>query len=798
MLFAAVLLLPFAASAQSTGSSDASNHAVSGIVSEAASGEAIIGINVILATDSAASRSASIVRGARTNKFGFYSLPNIPDGSYFLIVRGIGYRLYGKRITVQGGGLRENIALEVQSSRSEEVTVQAEREATSVRTISTVEVKSDMIRKLPTLLGEADVFRVLQLMPGIKGGSELSSGLYVRGGSPDQNLTLLDGVIVYNPSHLLGFFSTFNNDALRDVRVMKGSFPAEYGGRLSSVIDLTMKEGTKEKLSGVANLGLIASRLTLEGPITENVTFMLSGRRTYLDLLVSAATNGKPPATYNFYDLNAKVNVRLSDNDRIYASGYFGSDEGALFPQQNNNTDIGINWGNATANLRWAHIFSDDLFSNFSAIYTDYRFGTRIYSATDRDTTGFLTQSQIRDFTLRGDVQWHPAKGHTVKAGFDATFHQFKIALESNNAQLRQFLDFLNLKSNTIDALEAAAYVQDEWEISPELTANIGFRASYFLLGNRLLPEPRISFAYAPIEELSIKGGVAVANQFLHLVINNGIALPTDSWFPSTDKILPGNSVQYTLGVENSFLGKEYFVSVEGYYKSLRNLYEFKDDANFTFLTPAENQLTRGDGEAYGVEVFINKRLGALTGWIGYTLSWTRRTFADLNDGRPFYPRYDRRHDLSVVATYRISEGWEVGAAWVYATGQAFTMPSGQFLFTGTPGLPSATSGGFGGGFTNRYSDFTERNGSTLPPTHRLDVNLKHHFSWFNLPFTFDISIYNVYSRWNPIARIVQYQNLRPNFGSGAPPASDLVSAPKVTDYALFGIVPTLGIGFKF
>jgi TonB dependent receptor/TonB-dependent Receptor Plug Domain/Carboxypeptidase regulatory-like domain len=765
---------------------------ISGLISEAVSGEAVIGITVMLTIDSLATRSASIVRGTRSNKFGFYSMPGVPKGLYYLVVRGVGYQFFAKRVVIKDASVRENIALQMQNVRSQEVTVQAEREATSVRTISSVEVKSEFINKMPAFGGETDIFRALQLMPGIKGGSELSSGLYVRGGSPDQNLTLLDGVIVYNPSHLGGFLSVFNNDAMRDVRVIKGGFPAEYGGRLSSVIDLTMKEGSKEKITGTGNISLIASRLTVEGPITENLTFMLSGRRTYFDLLLNAAFQGEAPVNYYFYDFNAKLNYTASENDRIFLSGYFGSDV-LLQPKNslaNGGVNFGIDWGNATGNLRWMHIVSPTLFTNFSAIYTDYRFGATILSQSNTDTTSFLTRSQIRDIAAKGDIHWFPAKEHSVKAGIDATMHVFTTALESNNQFVRQFSQQANIGSGRIEALEASIYGQDEWQITPDFTANLGLRLAYFQRGNRFLPEPRVSFAYAPTEDISIKGAFAVANQFLHLVVNNGVALPTDSWFPSTETILPGNSVQYILGAETSLLGKEYFVSVEGYYKTLRNLYEFKDEANFGFLTPAENQLTRGDGEAYGVELFINKRLGALTGWIGYTLSWTNRTFAALNDGKPFAPRYDRRHDISVVATYRLSDAWELGASWTFATGQAFTMPSAQFVYTGVPGVDANQS------FSGQYVNYTARNGFRLPDFHKLDVNLTNNFTWFGLPFTFSINVYNVYNRYNPFAWVLNYQPQRV-FQPNAPPTTT-GNVPVLTQYTLFGIVPTIGLGFKF
>jgi hypothetical protein len=353
----------------------AQNAVISGVVSEAASGEVVIGVNVVLSKDSSSTASANVVRGARTNKFGFYSLASVPEGTFYLIVQGIGYKKYSKRVIIgkPDETVRQNVPLAMQNVRSGEVTVQADRQSSSpTKNISSVELKSDFISKMPSLGGETDIFRVLQLMPGIKSGGEASSGLYVRGGSPDQNLILLDGVTVYNPSHLGGLLSTFNNDAIRDVRVIKGAFPAEYGGRLSSVVDLTMKEGSKEKISGTANLSLIAARLTVEGPIGEDASFMVSGRRTYFDILASAiGFNGFP--SYYFYDFNAKLNYKLGENDRIFASGYFGSD--VLTQPAGSALNFGLDWGNATGSLRWSHIVSPNLFTNFSAIYTDYRYG---------------------------------------------------------------------------------------------------------------------------------------------------------------------------------------------------------------------------------------------------------------------------------------------------------------------------------------------------------------------------------------------------------------------------------------
>ncbi|MDW8220702.1 MAG: TonB-dependent receptor [Bacteroidota bacterium] len=785
-------------------------HAViSGTVSEVGSGEAVIGVSVILAQDPEAK---TLVRGTRTNKYGFFSLPAISKGSYVLIVRGIGYKQYSRRIDVESAeaSLKLSIALQPAALASGEVTIQAERETKSVANISAVELKADMVKKLPTIGGEADVFRMLQYMPGIKSGGEFSSGLYVRGGSPDQNLTLLDGVIVYNPSHLGGFLSVFNNDAIRDVRVIKGAFPAEYGGRLSSVIDLTMKEGSKEKFGGTANISLIAARATVEGPLGDNASFMISGRRTYLDPLLalsSALTRTESSLNYYFYDLNAKLNYKLSDDDRLFVSGYFGNDvlsSAAGTPGSDAALRFGIDWGNATANIRWTRRMSDKLFVNIATIYTDYRNGINIGFGSGADELGFTTFSQIRDLTLRGDAQYFPLQGHAVKFGFDATFHRFTTLLESKNLTLQQALAALGV-TNTIDALEASVYLQDEWEINDRVTTNLGLRLAYFQRGHRLLPEPRASVSYSVVSgntesfvnDLSIKGAFAIANQFLHLVIRNDIALPTDTWFPATDNIKPANAIQYVLGAEAKLFNGEYLFSIEGYYKSMTNLYEFRDNAPFGILTPTEAVLTEGIGNAYGVELFLEKRLGNLTGWIGYTLSWTTRTFAELNDGRPFFPRFDRRHDVSIVATYKLTDTWELGAIWTFATGQAFTMPSAQYAFPTLGGIQATNPL-----IQSVRVHYTERNGFRLPDFHKLDINITHYFTWLNLPFNASLSIYNVYNRLNPFQWVVRYNQAPSPTPTPSPELglarSATILVPIVQQTALFGIIPTLSIGFTF
>lgn len=749
----------------------AQSSTISGIVSEKKSGETIVGATVML-FDSLSESGAKPLRGVYTNKYGFYTFTKIPAGNYFMTIHAIGFDKTVKQIVVKDNfDYKENISLESKDIRMDDIVVTAEKENATIERISTVSVSPLFVAKMPSLGGEVDVFRTLQLMPGIKQANELSAGLYVRGGSPDQNLTLLDGVIVYNPTHLGGFLSSFNNDALKDIRMIKGAFPAEYGGRMSSVLDMSMKEGTKEKLSGSGGISMISSRLTLEGPVGDDVTFMVSGRRMYLDLLLALANTEDTP-DYYFYDLNAKVNYKISDNDRLFLSGYFGRD---VLGSNEDSDDEGFNitWGNSTGNLRWMHIISPELFTDFSAIYTDYKFETGIEQKTDKSS--FNSLSQIQDFTLKGSAQYFPNDKHKIKTGIEATYHNFTSSANFNFQQ-----DFrLNQKGKTISAVELSVFAQDEWQINDKFFTNLGGRFFYFDKGNYIDFEPRLSATYKITDDITFKTSAAIANQFLHLIVRNDITLPTDLWFPSTQSIKPAKSWQAVAGFE-TLLGEnnEYLLSIEGYYKSMSNLYEYKDSSYFSLGVPLESQFTSGTGNAYGVEVFLNKRIGSLTGWIGYTLAWTKRKFEELNEGKEFYPRYDRRHDVSVVLTYELGEKWELGASWVYGTGQAYTMPTGIYLMDFKVGDDNTSS------YYDKYQ-FTDRNGSRLPSFHKLDLNFMYKYTWFGLPFQLSLNVYNAYNKLNPFMWYIGESD-------------DDVPKKVIKQVTLFPLIPTLGLSFKF
>jgi len=760
-----------------------SQSTISGIITAAKSGEVAINAQVLLYPDTATSYRFPF-RTASTNKFGFYSITEIPNGKYVFYVRLIGYKLFRDTLVVSvSNNIKKNILLEEETVQLEEVTVEATRELANTPAVSRISVSNEILQTAPSFGSEKDVFRVLQLLPGVKASSEVSSGLYIRGGSADQNLVLLDGVIVYNPFHLGGFLSTFNPDALLNVQLMKGAFPAEYGGRLSSVIEMTMKEGTKEKFMGKGGVSLISSKLTLQGPLTDDMTFMVSGRRMYLDILIWLAGGSSKTPRYYFYDFNTKLNYTLSSDDRFFLSGYYGADV-LTSPIALGDPHLDIYWGNATTNLRWMHIFDSQLFTNFSLIYTNFNFRTLIedIDKTYKDPE-FRSLSQIQDFVGRGEAQYTASQDHLIKMGVEGTLHAF-VANANSDADVNFDFDLNRTKTS---AVEGALYLQDEWQISPLLNANIGSRLYYFQKGNYLNLEPRISFAYALSDVATAKAAYSVGNQYLHLITRNDFLLPTDVWFPSTSTVLPGKSWQIVGGLETSILGSEYFSSIEAYYKGMKNLYEYKDDAEFSFGAPLETQFTSGTGYSYGVEVFINKRLGSFTGWIGYTLSWTKRKFAELNLGREFYPRYDRRHDISLVLNYRLGENWELGATWVYGTGQAFTIPTGFYQFSPIGEPPSAYYYSY-----SNNQNVRERNNYRAPAYHRLDLNFIWHRTVFGLQSEISINIYNAYNRLNPfyIAMNEEYVPSQGPYGS--------TTKPVIKQYTLFPIIPTAGWSFVF
>nr|ARK11637.1 TonB-dependent receptor [Fibrella sp. ES10-3-2-2] len=788
-------------------------YTVSGYVHEVGSREALLGASI---------RLNGRPVGTQTNTFGFYSI-TLPEADSVRLT----FSLIGYESQVRVLALHQNQVLNVELAAGEllnEVVVSEKRQQDRVSDspqMSQIDLPIAQIKKIPALLGEKDVLKVLQLMPGVQKGSEGQSGLYVRGGGPDQNLIVLDDAVVYNASHLFGFFSVFNGDALKSVELTKGGFPARFGGRLSSVLDLTMKDGARDKLHGEIGLGLIASRIMLEGPLTKGKrpgqrsgSFVISGRRTYLDAIsapiVRAQTNGETSAGYYFYDLNAKANYDLGPRDRVYLSGYFGRDR-FYASETVDNTGVGMGWGNATGTLRWNHQFNQKLFANTSLIFSDYKFAIDANQLIDSRNRFVLDYtSGIRDFSIKHDLDFYPAPNHALRFGIQATAHRFTpsaIVLQNNS------LSGIRREVDEIDVLESGIYAEDTWRPSDHWRLNGGLRISAFTgAGVRYIrPEPRLSVAYIVKPDLSLKASYALMNQYVHLLSNTGIGLPTDLWVPTTDRVRPQQSQQWAMGVAKDFSKGNGFtrglaLTVEGYYKRMDNIINYKEGASFLLVddpTSAnrvrwEDNVTAGRGWSYGAEVLLHKKEGRFSGWIGYTLSWTQWQFAELNGGRAFFPRYDRRHDISLVGMYDLTPRITLSATWVYGTGQALTVPNARYRSYGLSNsldypkdasglITGVTPAVFDGGVGVR--DFgQDKNTFRAEPYHRLDLGVQFHRKRRTHESTWEFSAYNAYNRRNPFFYNIESKRQ----ATGQPDITVLYK------YSVFPIVPAISYAYKF
>jgi len=765
--FLCLLCLP-ALQAQSTAT-------VSGLLKDAQNGETLTGATV---------EAVGLGKGNVSNEYGFYSF-TLPAGSDSVTLRFsyIGYGTALRRIKPQNS-IKMNVSLRLEGSVLNEVVIKAnglserlKSTEMSVTTISTREVKS-----VPSLFGEADVIKILQLKPGIASGSEGTTGLFVRGGNSDQNLIVLDEAVVYNSNHLFGFFSTFNSDAVKDLKVYKGGFPAQYGGRLSSVIDVRMKEGNNQKFSGSGGLGLIASRLTLEGPIQKDKSsFIVSGRRTYADIITRAINKANegtedfnPIPDYYFYDLNTKINFTLSAKDRLFLSGYFGRD---VFKFKDDNFNFLFDWGNTTGTARWNHVFTPKLFANTTLTYSDYRY--RIQNQLQGFS--FKLGSNIKDANAKVDFYYQPNNEHTVRFGANATYHDFivgRLKAGSDDGQI-------NFESGQeYSGMEYGLYVADEWAISDRLKVNYGGRLSAWQNNPAFYSnfEPRIAANYGLNNRWSLKGSYSRMNQYVHLLASSGLSLPTDIWYPSTRGVKPEGSDQIAIGT-SYLLGDDILITWEAWYKWLQNSVDFKDGAELFANNDLENELTIGRGYAYSpLELEIEKKDGKLTGWIGYTLSWARRgRFADINGGAYFPPRFDTRHNLSVVGMYNLSKRWQINATFVYTSGYISWLPSGRFTFQDVAGAPlQLIVPGYG-----------PRNTFRVPPYIRADLGIVYRFKTRRLENDLTLSVYNATDRRNPFFLYIDVETIE-----GDP--IDFPSKITAKQVSLFPILPSLTWNFKF
>jgi len=760
---------------------------ISGYVRDSLSRETLIG-----ATIQAKEQS----KGVSSNQYGYYAL-TLPKGEYAIVASFVGYFPMEKKINLQAD-LVIDFPLLSKSSLSQEIVISSKKRDANIKNAQMGQIDLSMSRakSVPVIFGEVDPLKILQLYPGVSNAGEGNSGLYVRGGGPDQNLILLDDAVVYNSGHLFGFFSIFNGDAIKNTTLIKGSMPAQYGGRISSVLDISMKEGNLDKYQVEGGIGSIASRFSVQGPIKkEKASFMLSGRRTYIDALVKPLIKKGSQfygSGYYFYDFNAKFNYRFSSKDRLYLSGYFGRDR-FDFVNNKRQFDVEVPWGNSTLSARWNHVFHKKLFMNTTAVYNDYQFSLGAL----QNSFNFVLSSGIRDLNLKTDLDHYLTPEHKLKYGALFTYHrlspsvatgrQDSVLFQPNNAQTK----FAN---------EFGLYAQDDWEAGRNLKINYGIRWSAFqqlgpytnyttdIDGNRLDSvkynsndpvitygglEPRLTMRYSLDEETSLKGSVSRNRQYLHLVSNAGTTLPTDVWVPSTLRVKPQLSWQYSAGIFKNFNDNAFETSIEAYYKSMQNQIEYRQGFTPSIKDP-EEEFVFGRGWSYGTELFINKTKGKFTGWIGYTLAWTWRKFPDLNNGNKYPAKYDRRHDLSVVGIYEVNQQWKLSSVFVYATGNATSLPEKFYLIEGV--------------LTQQFSRINQYR---LAPYHRLDLSAtyiptpKKERKWKH---SWVFSIYNVYSRQNPY---FLYYNQ-----TGSAFAGTLqVQAKQVS---LFPVIPSVTYNFKF
>lgn len=745
-----------------------SKHTVSGIVKEKMSGETLIGVTVTTVENPTI--------GITTNEYGFYSL-SLPEGNYTLRFSSVGFQ--PQLIPLK---LSSNVTINIHLDEGidlEEVVVSSKRTNDNLTkaAMGTEVLNMKIATKVPVLFGEKDLVKTLQLMPGVKSNGEGSNGFSVRGGATDQNLILLDEAPVYNASHLLGIFSTFNSDAIKDATIVKGNSPAQFGGRLSSVLDVKMKEGNSKDYQVSGGIGLISSRLTVEGPIQkEKSSFIISGRRTYADLFARLSSDFKDVKLY-FYDLNAKANFEINEKNKLYLSGYFGKDvlsASGLF---------GSKWGNTTGTLRWNSLLSSKLFSNTSFIYSNYDFNVGFKG--DESEVNF--NSNIKDINLKQDFSYYPNSRNTLRFGLNMVHHTITPTIAEGT-------DIVSDKKSR-KALENALYVSNSFDASERINLDYGLRfSSYTILGgdtyniyknNELTEsielaagetgksyynlEPRISLNYRLNNTTSIKVGYARNTQSMHLMSNSTGGSPTDQWIGNSYNIKPEIADQLSLGFSKNFNSNKYGLNAETYYKFMQNQIDYKDGADINTVPDIESELLFGKGRAYGLEIMLKKNTGRLTGWMGYTLSKTERKIDGINDNAWYNAKYDRTHNLTVVGIYSLNERWTLSGTFIYTTGNAVTFPTGKYMLNDMI-----------------VYQYDRRNADRMPATHRLDLSATYEKpSKGRFQSSWSFGLYNVYGRQNPYS--IDFEENKEN-----PQKIDAVQT------SLFRWIPSVTYNFKF
>lgn len=692
---------------------------INGYVVDEQTGETLIGANIAL---------MEINRGTSSNTSGYYTITNVPPGSYTLVCSYIGYEQFEREVILEADeNLRLNIELQAEGLYLEEIVVESERERERQKDIGRTQITTQLIKELPSVL-QPDVFRSVQLLPGVKAASDFSSGLYIRGGSPDQTLILLDETTVYNPSHFFGLFSTFNPDAVKNVQLYKGGYPAEYGGRIGSVLTVFNKDGNRNEMAGTVSLGMLASRASIEGPYKYG-SYMFSVRRSTIEPLLSQIDDA--PDTFYFYDVNGKLNFDASENDRFSVAFYSGTD--ALAWEILDEAFLDLNYGNQTLSAQWKKIFSDRLFSTFTAT------GSRYFNKPEFQISGtsFETQNNIYDYSLKGDIEYIPNEHHTLSAGFwggDITLRYKEVFDRENTFDRKLHSQYLSV------------YLQERWSPADNWIATGGVRLNMFSEGEYARLEPRLSVEYRPAETIRLQTGYGRYNQFLTLITNEAFS-GFDTWLTAAENVPPAWGDQFLLGAKTiPFSG--YGFDIELYYRTMNDLFELDpfvgDDAGLDY----EEQFRFGEGYAYGVEAFLEKQTGRLTGFIGYTYGVTRRKFPGFNadlldnpDRARFYPpKYDRTHDVNVVTSYSLSRRWSISAVFNYSTGQAYTEPLGRTQFSNMPW----------GSYEREAFVVGKLNASRLPPYHRLDLSFSRAGTFFGLGNAeWQFQAINVYNRRN-------------------------------------------------
>ncbi len=752
----------------------ATKHSISGMITDHSTGESLIGSSVIV--------NELPGTGATTNAYGYYSL-TLPEGKYTLLVSYIGYKTIS--VTVSFTENKQiNFRLEPDSRQLNDVEIIAQRKNHNITSTEMGAEKMGVkeISKIPVLFGEADIMKTLKLTPGIKSVGEGNGGMYVRGGNNSQNLILLDEATVYNADHLLGFFSTFNSDAIKDIQMFKGTAPAEYGGRTSSVLDVKMNEGNNQKYHIGGGIGLISSRLNIEGPVVENKSsFLITARRTYADLFLKLS---KDELINNnqlyFYDLNAKLNYKIDNKNRLYLSGYFGRD---VFEFQDR---FGINWGNRTGTIRWNHIWNDRLFSNTSVIYSDFDYNVNIMQ-----DAGFSLTSIIKNWNLKQEFQYFINSKNTLSFGLNSIYHN----IIPGQLELSEDSDILPLVLQKKQATDNALYVSSAWKPTHNLNINYGVRLSFYhlfgpgefytykdgevnssttfgkgeVVQSYFNIEPRLNIAWILNDRNSIKTSYTRNTQNLHLVSNSTSTMPTDIWISSSNNVKPEISDQLSLGYFLNFRKDKYQFSSEIYYRWMQNQIDLKNGADINANDKIEGELLFGVGRAYGLEVLLKKKTGKLTGWVGYTYSSTERLIDGINNEKWYPAKQDIKHDISVVGIYDINKKWSVSASWVYNTGNAVTFPSGKYIING-----------------NVEYYYTERNGYRMPDYHRLDIGATRNLKKTKrFESSLNFSVYNAYGHKNPFSIDFQQDE------------NDPAKTVAIKTY-LFTYVPSITYNFKF